>query len=176
MPLHTPTALHVCVRTCLCKFERITHTHHSLARVRSNSPLCVRTYSVLGIFWPAFRSVFPPFPHFPLRPYSTPTPHLRPSPPLNPNPPTAGHPNPQNSNFLPNQPEIHLTENPPFFLYFLFKSKGTNPLLDCAPLILCWFFVFCRGLGSIFAGFSNPLFLGRTPSVRQIAPTNFHHA
>jgi hypothetical protein len=48
-PLHTRTALHACVRTCLHTFERMTHTQtHALARVRSNVPMYVQTYLILG--------------------------------------------------------------------------------------------------------------------------------
>jgi hypothetical protein len=81
-PLFSHTALHACVRTCLHKFERITHTHtHAPARVRLNVLLYVRTYSVLGQREQFFRSVF--FSSFPFpshQPYS-PIQHLRPSPP-----------------------------------------------------------------------------------------------
>jgi hypothetical protein len=61
---YTRTALNAYVRTCLHKFERITHTHtHAPARVRSNVLLYVRTYSILGQREQFFRSFFPLFPH-----------------------------------------------------------------------------------------------------------------
>jgi hypothetical protein len=48
-PLHSRTALHACVRTCLHKFERMAQHTHAPARVRSNIPMYVRTHSILGL-------------------------------------------------------------------------------------------------------------------------------
>jgi hypothetical protein len=49
-PHHTHTSLHPCVRTYLRTFERMAHfTLMHPTRVRSNVPMYVRTYSVLGI-------------------------------------------------------------------------------------------------------------------------------
>jgi hypothetical protein len=81
-PFHTRTALHAYVRTCLCMFERITHTHtHAPARVRSNVLLYVRTYSVLGQCEQFLGQFFFLFPHFLPTSRTAETHLLRPSPP-----------------------------------------------------------------------------------------------
>jgi hypothetical protein len=84
-PFHTHTSLHVRVRTYLHKFERMAHPHpHAPARVRSNIPMDVQTYSILGqrdLLLGHISPPPPPLPHFPAAVQTPRNPLLRPSPP-----------------------------------------------------------------------------------------------
>jgi hypothetical protein len=148
-----------------------------------------RTYSVLGPSRPAFRSLSPPsLPHFSFGRTSTPETPYPSFPSLNPKylnphppPPTTRTPLPavlhrahsppatQIPKFpilSPTHPKPNFSKKTPKFFYFLFNQRAQihSWIVPLDSVVV--FFVNCRGLGLISKGFLNPLFLGRTPSVR----------
>jgi hypothetical protein len=128
---------------------------------------------------------FPIFPIFPFRPYTPLQPLLRPPPrkhpnPSHPPPPTTNPPSPSHrrplsghyhpplatiapiSSFSPQKTRKPIS--PIFFNFFSFflVVLGTNPFLDCDPLVFCVLGVFLQGVRLNFSWVLQPFEFGLT--------------